>query len=172
MHKLPLFQLVKDDLRLIEDAIRHAPQPELRERAAAIRLLHLGYPIDQIATIFAVTPPIIRRWRRAWCKGGIFALSNPEPSSKNPDTFLGRLTALQKVGLDLTTASSFDDLCKQAIEMGLAQLGYDRLGIFFVTDRPNHYMPSFGTGEDGKPRDERQAEPVQWGDTDDLNLAL
>ncbi|MEP6988865.1 MAG: ATP-binding protein, partial [Chloroflexota bacterium] len=45
-------------------------------------------------------------------------------------------------------------------------------GIFFVTDRPNHFMPSFGTGEDGKPRDERQAEPVQWGDTDDLNLAL
>src|SRR3954463_6614323 len=113
MHTIPQFQLVKDDLRLLEDAIHHAPQPELRQRAVAIRLLHLGYSIDQISSILAETPTTIRRWRRAWCKGGIFALRDPEPTSKNPDTFLGRLTALQKISLELTTASSLDDLCRQ-----------------------------------------------------------
>jgi PAS domain S-box-containing protein len=172
MHKRPLFQLVKDDLRLIEDAIHHAPQPELRQRAVAIRLLHLGYSVEEVSTIFAVTPTVIRRWRRAWCKGGIFALSDSEANAKGIDTFLGRLTALQKLSLDLAAASSFEDLCSQAIELGLAQLSYDRLGIFFVTDKPNHFMPSFGTSEEGIPRDERQAEPIQWNDTDDINLAL
>src|SRR5690349_20926639 len=172
MHKRPLFQLVNDDLRLIEDAIHHAPQPELRQRAVAIRLLHLGYSVEEASTILAVTPTVIRRWRRAWCKGGIFALSDSEANAKNLDTFLGRLTALQKVSLDLATTSSFDDLCQQAIELGLAQLGYDRLGIFFLTDDPNLFIPSFGTGEDGKPRDERQAEPVRWDDVDDIHLTL
>lgn len=172
MHKIPLFQLAQDDLRLLEDAIHHAPQPELRQRALAIRMLHLGYSVEEAAEISNVTPTTLRRWRRAWCKGGVFALSDSQRLSSNPDTFLARLTVLQKVSLDLTTASSFDDLCRQAIEMGLAQLGYDRLGLFFLTDRPNHFMPSFGTGEDGKPRDERRAEPVEWKDTDDLNLAL
>src|SRR6478672_5709472 len=111
MHTMPQFQLVKDDLRLIEDAIHHAPQPELRQRAVAIRLLHLGYSIEEASTILAVTPTIIRRWRRAWCKSGIFALSDSEANSKNPDTLLGRLTSLQKLSLDLAAASSFEDLC-------------------------------------------------------------
>ncbi len=172
MRNILLFQLAKDDLRLVEDAIHHAPQPELRQRALAIRMLHLGYSVDEAAELSDVTPTVIRRWRRAWCKGRLFALSDAEAQASNPDTFLARLTVLQKVSLALTTASSFDELCRQAIEMGLAQLGYDRLGIFFLTDKPNHFMPSFGTGEDGKPRDERQSEAVEWHDTDDLNLAL
>lgn len=166
------FQLAKDDLRLIEDAIHHAPQPELRQRALAIRMLHLGYSVDETAEISDVTPTVIRRWRRAWCKGGLFALSDSASLSSHPDTFLARLTALQKASLDLATASSIDDLCCQAIEKGLAHLGYDRLGIFFLTDHPNRFMPSFGTGEDGKLRDERQAEPVEWYDTDDIQTAL
>lgn len=172
MHKVPLFELAHDDLRLIEDAIHHAPQPTLRQRASAIRLLHLGYSVDEAARISVVAPREIRRWRRAWCKGGLFALSDTELQSSSPDTFLSRLTALHKVSLELATASSIDDLCCQAIEKGLAQLGYDRLGIFFVTDRPNYFMPSFGTGEDGKLRDERRANPVHWADTDDINLAI
>jgi PAS domain S-box-containing protein len=46
------------------------------------------------------------------------------------------------------------------------------LGIFFVTDEPDHFMPSFGTSEEGLPRDERQTEPIRWNDTDDIHLAL
>ncbi len=172
MRKVALFQLAQDDIRLIEDAIHHAPQPELRQRVLAIRMLHLGYSVDEVAKIVLEAPATVRRWRRAWCKGGLFALSDSELYSKAPDTFLARLTALHKISLDLATATSIDDLCKQAIEKGLAQLGFDRLGIFFVTDRPNHFMPTFGTGEDGKLRDERQAEPVHWKDTDDINLAI
>ncbi|MBI1277756.1 MAG: PAS domain-containing protein [Anaerolineaceae bacterium] len=172
MRSKRFFQLAKDDLRLIEDAVHHAPQPELRQRASAIRLLHLGYAVEEVAKIADVTPTIVRRWRRAWCKGGLFALSDSVFLPNDPDTFLTRLTALQKASLELTNASTFEELCRQAIEKGLSQLGYDRLGIFFLTDKPNHFIPSFGTGEDGKPRDERQGEPVEWHDTDDIYMAL
>lgn len=172
MRKVALFQLAQDDLRLIEDTIHHAPEPELRERALALRMLHLGYSVDEVANILADTPSTIRRWRRAWCKGGLFAIIDSERHSKAPDTFLERLTALHKVSLELATAPTIDELCKQAIEKGLSRLDFDRLGIFFVTDRPNYFMPSFGTGEDGKPRDERRPNPVHWSDTDDINLAI
>lgn len=172
MRQNPVFQLIKDDVRLIEDAIHHAPQPELRQHALAIRLLHLQYAVDEVATILDVTPMEIRRWRRAWRKNGIAGLRDSAIQPQSPDTFLSRLTALQSISLELTNAISLDDLCRQAIEMGLAQLGFDRLGIFFVTERPDYYTPTFGTDEEGRPRDERQAYPVHWDDTDDLKLAL
>ena len=75
------FQLAKDDLRLIEDAIHHAPQPELRQRALALRMLHLGYSVDEAAEISDVTPTVIRRWRRAWPGNRVlpgFASWNPK----------------------------------------------------------------------------------------------
>ncbi len=172
MHDSPCFQLSDDDLHQIEQVMHLAPHGEMRLRALAIRLLHLGHTVDSAAVIAAVPPATIRRWRRAWRRGGLFSLNDPEAHRHNPDTFLARLTALQKISLNLTTLDTFDDVCCKAIEMGLAQLGFDRLGLFFVTDDPDRFITSFGTDEYGKLQDERQAEPVRWNDTAELNLAI
>lgn len=172
MPRTPHFELLPDDLRLIEDALHHAPQADLRQRALGIRLLHLGYPVQEVARMLDVAASEVRRWRRVWCKDGIAGLRDSASYLQTPDTFLARLTALQSVGLELNAATTIDELCKQAIEMGLARLGFDRLGIFFTTDKPDYYMPTFGTGEDGKLRDERRPDALHWHDRDDLRLAL
>lgn len=172
MRNKPTFQLSASELLDIEQAIHHASQPEVRVSAIALRLLHKGHSVEAAAELVNTSPTVVRKWRRAWRKGGLCALTNPNPSLDNPDTLLSRLTALQKISIDLTTAATFDDLCRRAIEMGLQLLGFDRLGLFFLTDKPDFMIPSFGTDEGGQLRDERQPLPAQWNDTQDLQLAL
>jgi hypothetical protein len=41
------YTLSDEELAVLEDAINHAPEPEVRQRAIAIRLLHLGQTPEQ-----------------------------------------------------------------------------------------------------------------------------
>ena len=40
--------------------------------------------------------------------------------------FHGKLVALNRVGNELSTASSFDELCRQAVGLGCQALGFER----------------------------------------------
>jgi len=44
MGKRLQYRLTNEELGVLEEAINHAPEPEVRQRASAIRLLHLGHP--------------------------------------------------------------------------------------------------------------------------------
>ncbi len=172
MRSKPIFQLSAGELHDIEQAMHHASQPEVRVRALALRLLSKGHSVEAAAGVANVAPSAIRQWRRAWRAGGLCALTDPTPTLNKTDTFLSRLTTLQKVSVDLMTTATLDELCQHAIEKGLQQLGFDRLGLFFVTDIPDQMIPSFGTDENGQLRDERQPEPARWRDIEDLQRAL
>ncbi|MCA0458203.1 MAG: PAS domain-containing sensor histidine kinase [Chloroflexi bacterium] len=172
MRSKPIFQLSASELRDIEEAIHHAAQPDVRVRAIALRMLHKGYSVEAAADVADVAPSLVRQWRRAWRKEGMCAITTPIPAQLNPESFLNRLTALQKISVDLMTAPTLDDICRQAIERGLGQLGFDRMALFFLADRPDCMIPTYGTDEQGSVRDERLPEPVQWGDTDDMQRAL
>jgi PAS domain S-box-containing protein len=76
--------------------------------------------------------------------------------------FSERLAVLQKITNQLSKAESFDELCRQAVELGIARLGFDRIGIWFVGERLGVANGSFGTDEHGKLRDERGA-TVEFG---------
>jgi len=67
--------------------------------------------------------------------------------------FEERLTALHGVVNELSTAGTFEELCRQAIELGRKRLGFDRLGLWFLTDEPNVVRGSFGTDHRGRVRD-------------------
>lgn len=70
--------------------------------------------------------------------------------------FQERLLALHEVSVELTKAETFDNLCRQAVELGRSQLGFDRLGIwFFDADDPQLMVGSYGTSLDGQTVDER-----------------
>jgi hypothetical protein len=45
------YTLSDEELEVLEEAINHAPEPEVRQRAIAIRLLHLGQSPEQAAQI-------------------------------------------------------------------------------------------------------------------------
>ncbi len=68
-----------------------------------------------------------------------------------PQQFL----ALQEVGNRLSRAGSVDELCRRAVELGREQLGFDRLGIWFVAAGGGAVTGSFGVDEEGRLRDER-----------------
>lgn len=69
--------------------------------------------------------------------------------------FREQLGALHEVGNELSKAPTFDDLCRQAVELGRSRLGFDRLGVWFLDEDPQFMVGSFGTDEQGQLRDER-----------------
>lgn len=79
--------------------------------------------------------------------------------------FQGKLKALHEVTSELSQASSFDELCRRAVELGCSRLGFDRLGLWFFDTDPNFMLGSFGIDETGQIRDERhQRLPVSKGE--------
>ncbi|OPX23304.1 MAG: hypothetical protein B1H04_03820, partial [Planctomycetales bacterium 4484_123] len=69
--------------------------------------------------------------------------------------FLEKLRALHGVVNELSTVESFDELCRRAVELGRGKLGFERLGLWFLTGEPNVVRGSFGVDEHGRLQDER-----------------
>jgi two-component sensor histidine kinase len=74
-----------------------------------------------------------------------------------PDSAIGfRLRALHEITLELARAQDVSSLCRGAVELGIARLGFDRLGIWFLDPAdPSRLIGTWGTDEEGRPRDER-----------------
>ncbi|MBZ0304112.1 MAG: helix-turn-helix domain-containing protein [Anaerolineae bacterium] len=66
----------------IERAINHAAQAEVRQRAIAIRLLHLGHAPEAAAEMLAVAPSTIWNWHRRYRAEGINGLTNRAKSGR------------------------------------------------------------------------------------------
>lgn len=76
------FTLTPAQLAEIEHAINYSPQPEVRQRAIAIRLLHLGHKPEQVAEMVAITANTIWTWHRRWCQDGIAGLADRPKSGR------------------------------------------------------------------------------------------
>ena len=77
------FTLKDDQLAELEQAINQSPHPEVRQRAIAIRLLHLGYKPEQVANLVAITANTIWMWHRRWRARGMVGLQD-SPRSGRP----------------------------------------------------------------------------------------
>lgn len=71
--------------------------------------------------------------------------------------FREQLTLLHRVTTELMEATSFDELCRQAVLLGHERLGFDRIGFWFMTPDGCELQGSFGIDEQGQLRDERTA---------------
>lgn len=63
--------------------------------------------------------------------------------------FLSRLRSLHHVAVALEMTSSVNDLCQQVIALGRDELGFDRLGLFFVDEESERISGTFGTDDQG-----------------------
>jgi transposase len=77
------FQLTDDEVSILERAIRHDERPEVRQRATAIRMLHLGSHPSQVAETHAVSLATIYNWHARWRHTGLEGLAN-RPKSGRP----------------------------------------------------------------------------------------
>lgn len=82
MSRLIDFTLTNKQLADVEHAINHAPQPEVRQRAIAIRLLHLGHTPKAVAAMLVVAPSTIWNWHRRYRAEGVNGLANRAKSGR------------------------------------------------------------------------------------------
>lgn len=91
------FSLSPEQLAEIEQAINYSPHPEVRQRAIAIRLLHLGHKPEQMAEMVAITANTIWTWHRRWRKDGVARLEDrakPGRKTKADDGYLHQQTGI------------------------------------------------------------------------------
>jgi transposase len=77
------YHLTKEELAVIEAAVRRDKRPEVRQRCIAIRLLHMDHKPGEVAKFQAVSIPTVYGWIERWRKGGVESLAN-KPKSGRP----------------------------------------------------------------------------------------
>lgn len=76
-------------------------------------------------------------------------------SEETARQFQQKLQALQEVTLELQRAPDLDTLYRQAIELGLQALGFERLGLILHDENQQRQQHTFGTNAKGEVVDER-----------------
>jgi two-component system, cell cycle sensor histidine kinase and response regulator CckA len=69
--------------------------------------------------------------------------------------FSKRLSALNKLLIDLSQCTTCDALCRRAVECARDGLCFERVGVWLTTDEPGVIRGTFGIDEKGGLRDER-----------------
>jgi len=82
MSKRLNFTLSEEQLGELEQAINSSPYPEVRQRAIAIRLLHLGQQPEQVAQAVLVTSNTIYAWHKRWREQGLTGLRDGQRSGR------------------------------------------------------------------------------------------
>lgn len=88
------FKLNQEELALVEEAMHHSPRAEVRQRATAIRMLHLGNKPETVSELLAVAPSTIWNWHRRYRAAGLAGLVNQAKSgrpAKADDAYLDAL---------------------------------------------------------------------------------
>lgn len=91
------YTLTTDQLAELEQAINSSPQPEVRQRAIAIRLLHLGQSPEQVAQVVLVTSNTIYAWHKRWREQGVVGLPDRQRSGRPTKADSAYLQELERV---------------------------------------------------------------------------
>jgi transposase len=100
MSKRLNFTLNEEQLAEIEQAINGSAYPEVRQRAIALRLLHLGQSPEQVAQAVMVTSNTIYAWHKRWREQGIAGLRDGQRSGRPTKADESYIKELERV-LDL-----------------------------------------------------------------------
>ncbi len=74
----------------------HVSLPEVRQRAIAIRLLHLGHAPEAVVEMLAVAPSTIWNWHRRYRAEGISSLANRAKSGRPAKADAHYLTEVER----------------------------------------------------------------------------
>ena len=104
------YTLTQEQLGELEQAINSSPYPEVRQRAIAIGLLHLGQSPEQVAQAVMVTSNTVYAWHKRWREQGVAGLRDGHRTgrpTKADETYvkaLGRVLELdpRTLGLPFT----------------------------------------------------------------------
>ena len=107
MPKIINYTLNPDDLARLERAMESDPRHPVRQRATAIRLLHLGFAASEVAVILNVRQATVYYWHARWREGGLEGLADKP----------GR-------GRKLKADAAYAQALERALEQSPPNLGY------------------------------------------------
>jgi transposase len=74
------YELTKEQLATIEEAIRYEKDARVVKRATAIRLLHQGHSPQEVAEMLLVSDAVVYNWHHRWAEQGLDGLRDqPRP---------------------------------------------------------------------------------------------
>jgi len=102
------YRLNEAELKELEEAIKRDKRPGVRKRGIVVRLLHLGYPAEEIAEMQAISKPTVYAYYHRWEEGGVDALVDKPRSGRPP-----KITA------------SYREKLREVLENEPREYGYD-----------------------------------------------
>ena len=115
-----------DDIPKLETAIERDERSEVRQRAAALRAVHLGQSVKEVAMVLAVTEPTVYGWLKRWREEGVEGLAHRP-----------------RVGRPRIADEQYCRALEEAIETDPHELGY-RFSIWTVERLRDHLERTIG----------------------------
>lgn len=91
------YTLTQEQLAEVEQAINGSPYPEVRQRAIAMRLLHVGQSPQQVAQVVLVTSNTIYAWHKRWREQGMAGLRDGQRTGRPMKADQAYLKELERV---------------------------------------------------------------------------
>ena len=120
------YNLSDEELEQIQQGMHHSVKAEVRQRATAIHLLHLGQPPEEVSTLLAVSVGSIYNWHKRWRSDGLKGLENRAKS-----------------GRPKKSDQSYCELLDKSLELGPSEYGYG-FGIWTVNRLREHLRQQTG----------------------------
>jgi transposase len=164
------YTLTEDQLVEVEQAINSSPHPEVRQRAIAIRLLHLGQSPQQVAEGVMVTSNTIYAWHKRWREQGSIGLKDghrtgrPAKADQGYCQELGRLLDIDPRTLGLPfTIWTINRLRLYLAEQTSILLSYTRFRALLSREgyrwkEPKHDLSHL----QDRPAQETAAQVMEW----------
>jgi diguanylate cyclase (GGDEF)-like protein len=109
--------------------------------------------------------PGVRVLSGDWNGSNALAVVVDESAFQNNLDYENDLKSLHEISFELSLCAGGDDVCREAVRLGLERLGFDRLAVWLVDPSdPKRKMGSWGTDEAGRLRDERGRVSETGGD--------
>lgn len=153
------FQLSEDQVTQVAQAKRKDKRAEVRQRATAVHLLHLGHEPPAVAQILSVTVQAIYHWYHRFIQAGIEGLANQPKGRPKAKADAAYRQALEQTlasepsehGYDFaiwTVERLCDHLaCTTGKQMSISRLREILREQKYVYRRPKHDLTSLQDGE-------------------------
>jgi len=82
MPKIIEYHLTDEEVKVLDEAINHAKEPEVRQRATALKLLHRKGSREAVAEVMAVSSVTVGNWHHRWQTEGLAGLKNKARSGR------------------------------------------------------------------------------------------
>ena len=154
------YKLSEEEIEQIQWGMHHSAKAEVRQRATAIHLLHLGQSPEEVSQLLAVSMGSIYNWHRGWRKEGLVGLENQAKSGRPKHADQAYCELLEKTleldpsgcgyGFGIWTVDRLREYLRRETGIALSNRRFRALlqDLGYVYRRPKHDLTSLQDAEE------------------------